>query len=496
MSIKNTIKSIFLNPRSFFLENLGIRQTIFKNTLWLAVAEGVTRFLKLILIIYVARILGATEYGKFTFALAFVTLFAIFYDLGLSQITTRELSQKQDKEKEEYPAVVSLKILFGLITLVLIFGGSFFITTDPIIQKTIWILAFYILFVNFSDIVYAFFRARQRMEYESLSKIIQALVVTVVGFLVILNFPSIVNLSYSYLFSSLIALIFILIFFHFKLFPLKISWQKSIWQKFLAMSWPLAIAGMLGTVYSQIDSVMMGYLGQVTQTGWYNAAYKIIGVTLIPSGLIAQGLFPVLSRLFKESAEKLQNIWNYFTEAMVFLAFPIVVGGIVLAPRIIDWIYDPSFFPTGKEAILAFQILIGTAGIIFLATPLIQILIVSNHQNKLFWVTLSGAVVNVALNLILIPKYSLYGAAIATVITYLLIFSILFKFVSKFTSVKIFDLKFLLSLFGVLLASGVMYFFISQPLIYNLNILLSILIGASIYSVAFIILKILVKRFV
>ncbi|HUW71996.1 MAG TPA: oligosaccharide flippase family protein, partial [Candidatus Humimicrobiaceae bacterium] len=174
MSIKNTIKSIFLNPRSFFLENLGIRQTIFKNTLWLAVAEGVTRFLKLILIIYVARILGATEYGKFTFALAFVTLFAIFYDLGLSQITTRELSQKQDKEKEEYPAVVSLKILFGLITLVLIFGGSFFITTDPIIQKTIWILAFYILFVNFSDIVYAFFRARQRMEYESLSKIIQA----------------------------------------------------------------------------------------------------------------------------------------------------------------------------------------------------------------------------------------------------------------------------------------------------------------------------------
>jgi len=127
---------------------------------------------------------------------------------------------------------------------------------------------------------------------------------------------------------------------------------------------------------------------------------------------------------------------------------------------------------------------------------LIQILIVSNHQNKLFWVTLSGAVVNVALNLILIPKYSLYGAAIATVITYLLIFSILFKFVSKFTSVKIFDLKFLLSLFGVLLASGVMYFFISQPLIYNLNILLSILIGASIYSVAFIILKILVKRFV
>ena len=59
--------------------------------------------------------------------------------------------------------------------------------------------------------------------------------------------------------------------------------QKTIWQKFLKMSWPLALTGLFGVLYTYIDSVMMGYFGQITETGWYNAAYKLIFVSLIPS---------------------------------------------------------------------------------------------------------------------------------------------------------------------------------------------------------------------
>lgn len=487
MKIGNVIRNIFFNPKSFFLENLGVKQTILKNTFWLAMAEGVTRLLKLILIIYVARILGATDYGKFTFALAFIALFAIFSDFGLSSITTRELSREKEKEKE-FPAILSLKILLSLGTLFLILIGSFFITLDPIIRGVIWILAIYILINGFAGIIYAFLRARQRMEYESWAKILQALVVTGAGFFVILNFPSVQNLSFSYLFASLTALIFILIFFHFKIYKLHLNWNKSIWQKFLAMSWPLALAGVFGAIYSQIDSVMMGYWGQITQTGWYNAAYKIIGVSLIPMALISQSFFPVLSIAFKESKERLQKIWNYQMEIMILLAVPLVVGGITLAPKIIDFIYDPSYFPS----IFAFQILIVMAGIIFLNSLFGHVLVVSNQQKKLFWIALSGAIINVILNLILIPKYSLYGAAIATVITVLLIFFLLVKFTLRFTSIRPLNLKFLLTFIDAGLSGALMYFVISQPAIYHLNVILSVLIGAAIYGVSFFIFKIVI----
>ena len=66
------------NFKSLFLKNTGINQTIFKNVFWLVGAEGVNKFLKVVLIIYVARILSAVSYGIFTFSLSFVTLFIAF----------------------------------------------------------------------------------------------------------------------------------------------------------------------------------------------------------------------------------------------------------------------------------------------------------------------------------------------------------------------------------------------------------------------------------
>ncbi|MGC9031582.1 MAG: oligosaccharide flippase family protein [Minisyncoccia bacterium] len=204
---------------------------------------------------------------------------------------------------------------------------------------------------------------------------------------------------------------------------------------------------------------------------------------LIPSALISTSFFPALSLAFKESKERLKKAWDYFLESMIFLALPIVVGDITLAPRIIDWIYDPSYFPS----ILAFQILILTAGISFLSSPFGQILVVANQQKKLFYITLSGAIINVILNAILIPKYSLYGAAATTVVTLLLIFFLLFKFTTKFTSIQPFNLKFLFSFLGAGLSSLVMYFVISQPQIYYLNVILSVLIGAGVYLISFLV---------
>ena len=89
-----------INLRTLFLENRGIRQTIVKNTFWLALGEGIGRILTAALLIYVARVLGAEEYGMFTFAFAFVSLLVIFADFGLSPITIRELSK--DKELENW----------------------------------------------------------------------------------------------------------------------------------------------------------------------------------------------------------------------------------------------------------------------------------------------------------------------------------------------------------------------------------------------------------
>jgi len=478
------------NFKSLFFKNTGIKQTIFKNVFWLVGAEGVNKLLKIVLIIYIARILGAVNYGMFAFSLAFVTLFIAFFDLGLGAIITREFSNKEEK-REEFLAIFSLKIILGIVVLFLILISSFFISQDPIIRKTIWILGIYIMMTDLSGIIFAFFRSRQQMEHESWMKIFQVFMETSIGLFVILNFPSVQNLGYSYLFAGSATLFVALLFFHFKIFPLKFYCKKSIWKKFLRMSWPVALVGVFATIYSQIDSVMMGYWGQIIETGWYNAAYRLVIMVMVPATLVGISFFPALSKAFKENKEKFQKIGDYQMQIMIFFAIPVMVGGVALAPKIVDWIYGQAY----SSATLAFQILIVMAGFTFFSNLFNNILIAAKKQKNLSVIIFSGAVLNVVLNILLIPRYTLYGAAISTLITMILIFVLLLGFVPKLTPFKIFNLNLFINLLGACISSLIMYLFISKSEIYNINVFALILIGALSYSISFLSYKKIINKF-
>ncbi|MDD5145726.1 MAG: flippase [Candidatus Pacebacteria bacterium] len=504
MKIRN-----FTEIKSIFFENLGTKQTIFKNTVWLTFGNIASRLLKVILVIYVARILGATEYGKFSFALSFVSLFIVFSNLGLPIIIIREFA-KEKGDGNEFYSVLSLKALLSVGALILILIGSFFITPDPKIRQIIFVLALYVLFNSFYSIINCFFNAYQRMEYEAFGVIFDAAVTTAVGLFILFYFPSALNLGYAYLVGSISVLFFSLIIFQWKFFPLKINWEKRVWRKFLSMSWPLALVGLLGSIFNYTDSTMLGYFGQLAATGWYNAAYRIINVSLLPMGLVAGSFFPALSKYanapkdattedLENSKKNLQKVWDYEMMLMILIAIPLVVGGIVFAPKIILFLYGEGFL----QSILAFQILIIMAGITFLYIPFYDLLIASGEQKRIFWGTLAAAFFNVITNLIFIPKFSLYGAAATSVVSYFLMFILFFRFAHKYTSINPFKIKFIIYLAGAFLSSVVMYFAISRPQIYNLHIafpgniipsvldiIFPILTGVIVYGVSLFILKI------
>ena len=478
----------FNEIKSLFFGNKTVKQTIFKNTFWLAIGMSINKLLGFVLFIYIARILGATEYGKFSFALAFISLFGVFQDFGISTIVTREFAKEGEKE-EEFHSLISLEILLSIVAFILILFSSFFVTAEPDIRRAILILALYSSFNSMIGFFYSFFQARQKMEYQTWSTVTQSLLVTILGIFVLFRFPSVENLSYVYLIASLVTLIFVLILFNIKVFNLRVSWSGSVWRKFLTMSWPLVLASLFGALYSYIDSIMLGYWKMITETGWYNAAYRIIYVALIPMGLISGSFYPVLSKFFKESKEKLQKIWDYQFELMILFALPLVVGGIALAPKIIYYFYSSSFSPS----ILALQILIVMAGLVFLCRPFSDVMIASHQQKITFWITFFGALTNVLLNLFLIPKYKLYGAAVATVITYIVFLLMSIGLIAKFTPIRIPYLKFLSIFILAGLSSVLMYFVITQQTIYNLNIFLSIAIGALVYIISLLFLKRITK---
>lgn len=465
------IKDIY----TLFFKNLGIKQTVIKNTFWLMLAEVIFRFSTIILFIYVARILDATDFGKFNFALAIASIFTIFSDFGLSDITTRELSQNKKGEKE-YPAILSLRIFLTSGIFILILISSLFITRDPIVQKITWVLGGFALIGEFFSIIYSFFRARQRMEYECLIKIIQSAVLSGLVFFILFTMPSVKNISYGYLFGNLITLIFVLLLFHFFIHPLKLSFNKEVWVKFLKLSWPIGLAGVFGVIFLNIDSIIMGYFGFLNEIGWYNIARRTVAIAIIPGTLIYMSFYPVLNKFFRESRDKFQRAWNFYMELMIVLAVPVVVGGITIASQIVNF-YGQKFDPS----IFAFQILIFVAGIYFLCYPYILILIASGQQKKYLLINLAVAIINIVLNLILIPRYTLYGAAAASVITYVSFLFLLSGFSKYFTPISIFNSRLFKAIAIAILSSLIARAVFRQSLIYGFNFLLAIISGVLIY---------------
>ncbi|MCX6790670.1 MAG: oligosaccharide flippase family protein, partial [Candidatus Gribaldobacteria bacterium] len=144
MDFKRYFKNIILDPKAIFFQNKGFKQTILKNTFWLTLSEGINMVLKFFLFIYIARILGAGEYGKLGFGLAFVGLFNVFADLGLSKIVNREFA-KDSGTTHDFQAVLALKSFLSLGTMLIIFAGSFFVPTTLEIRRIIWVMGAYIL---------------------------------------------------------------------------------------------------------------------------------------------------------------------------------------------------------------------------------------------------------------------------------------------------------------------------------------------------------------
>src|SRR3972149_920139 len=150
--------------KSLLLDNQSTKQTVFKNSFWLFVSRGIG-FLDLLLIIFVARALGPTDYGSFSFAWSVVSIFAAIVVFGLPEIVTREISRKEDLEKE-FPSILSLRALLSLGAAVVMFGSSFLLTGDPQVRALIWLLAIYVLLRDFGGTLYSVFGPHQEMQYE------------------------------------------------------------------------------------------------------------------------------------------------------------------------------------------------------------------------------------------------------------------------------------------------------------------------------------------
>ncbi|WP_447974990.1 flippase [Nitrospira sp. Kam-Ns4a] len=417
--------------KAFLLGNHGWKQIVVKNTVWTSVAESVVRLLKLALIFLVVRYFGPTEYGKFAFAFSFAAMFGIVFDSGLVLAATREFSVDR-KNEQMLPDILLMRLALGLVGMVGITIGSLWMTSDTTIRSMMVILGASLFLGELLNLGYALIRARQKMEYECLVRVAQAVFLLVMVAALVWIQGTVVHLSWAYLGATVLTLVAVAIPTRRRLRELRFEIRWEVWKRLLRVGFPLALAGGMGAVYMNIDSVMLGYWGHITETGWYNAASKLNGIALVPMSLLMLVTFPAFTAMSHNVDDGFRRRWDTWATAMIGLGA--MFACVILASA--DGIVELAFGKDYQPAALALRILILTAVLMYLYTPAYQALIMFNRQMRLFWCLALGAVVNVLLNIVLIPRFSLYGAAWATVVTHLIILVQLFRDAARYTPIQ------------------------------------------------------------
>lgn len=418
------------------LTQQGKGSMVFRNIVWLGIGEAVSRALLFALLVAVARVLGAYGYGVFAFGFSIASIALVVAQFGIHAIFVRDAAQDQRWERA-FPAFLTLGLFSGLGAFVVLGGAAFFLSGETSLRLLFLFFGGYVAAMTVLELFYAFFRAREEMRYEAALKMLQAAVIASLGAIILLRTPTPSNIALGYVVGAVSSLVLMAWLFWRRGFSLRIETNFSLFKTVLSRAWPLGMAGMFAVVYNSIDSAMLGAFGQMTEAGWYNAAYRVVGAALIPAVFLGHSFLPALSKRILSSAGSLQTLWERQVEAALMIGVPASIGGVIVAPSLIRALYTPEFEP----AIFALQLLVWTVALTFLVSACSYMLFVAGAQKKSLWIAGIGAIGNVLLNLWLIPAWSLYGAAVATLVTYTVMFFLCGAAVRRYTPARIFTVS-------------------------------------------------------
>ena len=386
----------------------GLGSLAVRNTFLVLSARVASRLVALVTVIATLNHLGAPRYGEFQTVVNYTALVAVLVDLGFNTLYVREGARFPGEISRYLNNVISAKAVLsvaGLVVLGLALG----------LQGLGGLLAggfALMVLTSYSNLLRNTLYALQRLTYEAVAIVLEALVLLGLVVLGIETHQGVVWFLWAYAASygfSCLYFICVLGLRRMATFGPRLEWPLI--RRWFWSGLPFALTFVITTVYFKIDQPLIWALRPHAEAGWYGAAYKPFeSLLFVPQSMLAVA-FPVMSVYYHHAQERLAPALDVFFKALVLLGWPITVGTVLLAHGLSRGL---RLFPQSEPAL---QIL--AVGIVFMfaSNAFIAALNAIDKQALFTRAAAASMVVNVALNVVLIPRYGYLGASWATVVT-------------------------------------------------------------------------------
>jgi O-antigen/teichoic acid export membrane protein len=359
-----------------------------------------------------ARTLDPSGYGVWNGVLSYVGLFGIVTDLGFTVAALQRMSAEPERESEWLGALAGTRIVFSVLAMALCaISIPIFLSDAPHAHLVAYILITTGITAG-SNALMSVFQSRLRAGLVLSFTVLQSVGWLIAVLILAATGGDVVDFAVAWaaliLFVAAVQLQATRRLAH-------IAWRRGarLWRPLVRLAVPLGISAAMITVYDQFDSILLLQIAGSHEAGIYAAAYGFLApLSFLPTAIVSS-FFPVMSATYPRDPPRVKRLVQTCADSLAVITFPILAGSIALAEPIVHLLYGPGYGRTaGLLPILMLAFVWSSYGSLagFMSAVL-------GVQWRLAVASTGGAVLNILLNIAVIPKYGAYGSAWATVAT-------------------------------------------------------------------------------
>jgi O-antigen/teichoic acid export membrane protein len=358
--------------------------------------------------IYFAHLLGPAILGTFFLFTTYYGIFALIRDGGFGGAAVKRISEGKDQGQYFTAGVISQIVLMFVSIIILILLASYLVGINEN-ELFYWlIIALVIGTINGISAIQIIGTAR--VGISQISNLTNTLSKIVVQVLAVFLGWGIGGLVLGFIFGMIVAIIINFKYIHLSLPKCNITHFKGL---FSFSFWAFLSAGGV-LIFSYADTILIGIFMTPGDVGIYRIAFQLAAVASFLVLAFQAVLFPWWSRWHaKNDIHMIELSLSKATTYCLLLAIPVTAGGIILSEKLLYFLYGESFQSGANALIILFFVQIANIFMLLLTMCLTAV----NKPRESFMVTLVSAVLNIILNIMLIPVFGILGAAVATLLT-------------------------------------------------------------------------------
>jgi len=386
------------------------------NTSWIMGERLITIGTGFLTTVLLARYLGPEQFGILSYAISLTAIFASAGHMGLAGLVVREVVKFPATKLETLGTSLLLKAAGMAAGFILIAGYALIFENSSSLE--FWILLVVssaVLFQPF-DVIDYWFQAQVQAKHTAIARSCATLLSAALKVALVATGAGLMYFAFAHMIQAALGAVFLIVLYRYATRHSILEWKASLTRagELLKQGWIIYLGSIFAVIYIKIDQVMLKWLVGAEEVGVYSVAAQLSEAWyFVPTAIVAS-FFPKLIELHaannKLFNDRLQQIFDF----LFILALAVSIAVSLIAQPLISAFFGDSYI----EAAPILSIHIWAGIFIFMRALFSRWILIENALMFSLITQGLGALANILLNLLLIPKYGGEGAAVATLLSY------------------------------------------------------------------------------